>query len=61
MQGFSHFSQLLQNPGLKEMGGFPSSPIYLFVLSGLNVPFAIGLPAINVHTYILKKIDVLLT
>ena len=26
--GFSHFKQLLQNPGLKEMSGFPSSPIY---------------------------------
>ena len=28
-QGFSHFRQLLQNPGLKEMKGYPSSAIYL--------------------------------
>ena len=28
MQGFSHFRQLLQNHGLKEMRGFPSSLIY---------------------------------
>ena len=28
-QGFFHFWKLLQNPGLKEMSGFPSSPIYL--------------------------------
>ena len=26
--GFSHFRQLLQIPGLKEMSGFPRSPIY---------------------------------
>ena len=27
-QRFSHLKQLLQNPGLKEMSGFPSSSIY---------------------------------
>ena len=27
-KGFSHFRQGLQNPGLKEISGFPSSPIY---------------------------------
>ena len=26
--GFSHFRQILQNLGLKEMSGFPSSPMY---------------------------------